>query len=52
MKCLDVSLHTVWPLEPWHLEEDYKLTTFFENKRILSFFANGQITFINLRAVS
>ena len=38
MKCLDVSLHTVWLLEPWHLEEDYKLTTFFENKRIVSFF--------------
>ena len=32
---------TVWLLEPGHLEEEYPITTFFENKRFSSIFANG-----------
>ena len=34
---------TIRLLEPWHLEEDYPITTFFESKRFSSFFANGPI---------
>ena len=30
-------------LEPGHLEEDYPITTVFENKRFSSLFANGSI---------
>ena len=44
---------TVWLLKPGDLEEDYPITTFFDNKRFSSFvFANRPITFINLKAVS
>ena len=39
-------------LEPGHLEEDYPITTFFENKRFSRFFANGPITLKILRAAS
>ena len=39
-------------LEPGQVEEDYPVTTFFENKGFSIFFANGPIIFINLRAVS
>ena len=45
-------LFTVRLLEPGHLEEDYPITTFFKNKRFLSFFLNGRIISMNLRAVS
>jgi len=34
------------------VEEDYPITTFFENKGFSIFFANGPMIFINLRAVS
>ena len=45
-------LLTVRLLESGHLEEDYPIRTFFENKRFSSFFANGPVIFMNLRAVS
>ena len=35
-----------------HLEEDYPITTVFENNRFSSFFANAPITFKKMRAVS
>ena len=35
-----------------NLEEDYLITMVFWNQKILKFFANGSITFMNLRAVS
>ena len=31
----------MWLLEPKHLEKDYPITTFFENKRFSRFFWNG-----------
>ena len=40
-------LLTVRLLESGHLEEDYPITTLFENKRFSSFFANGPIIFVN-----
>ena len=39
-------------LEPGHVEEDYPITMFFENKGFSIFFANRPMIFINLRAVS
>ena len=33
---------TVWLLEPGHLEEEYPITRFFENKRFLSFLQTDQ----------
>ena len=42
---------TVRLLEPGHLEEHYPIT-FFKNKRFSYVFANGLITFMNLRAFS
>ena len=39
-------------LEPGHLEEDYPITTFFENKRFSRFFPKGPITLKILRAAS
>ena len=39
-------------LEPGHVEEDYPITTFFENKGFSICFANRPMIFINLRAVS
>ena len=36
---------TVRLQEPGHLEEDYEITTFFENKGFSSFFVNGPIKF-------
>ena len=45
-------LLTVRLLESGHLEEDYPITTFFENKRFLRFFANRPIAFTNLSALS
>ena len=43
---------SVRPLEPGHLEEDYPITTFFKNKRVSRFFANGPITLKILKAAS
>ena len=40
-----LHLFTVQLLKPRHLEEDYLIKTFFENKRFWSFFANGPIKF-------
>ena len=41
-------------LEPGYLDEDYPITTVFENERFSSvfFFANGSIRFMNVRTVS
>ena len=39
-------------LEPRHLEKDYPITTFSENKRLSRFFVNGPITLQILRAAS
>ena len=43
---------TVPLLETGHLEEDYPITTFFENKRFLRFFTNRPLAFMNLSALS
>ena len=39
-------------LEQRHLEKDYPITTFFENKRFSRFFVNRPITLKILRATS
>ena len=45
----DSVIHYLRVLEPGHLEVDYAITTFFENKRFSRSLANGPITFKILR---
>ena len=46
-----IKIITVQLLKPGHLKEDYLITTFFGKQKILNFFCNWPITFMNLMAV-